>query len=288
MELESRRLLGKYHLDTERFATDFINDSLAIGITPVITEKKHNWGGNEDACGINQKENIRMGMVADAHWGYVASQEAVLRFPDIFFSHYETHKDEKDPRQIYLESIIELCDNLDGVGRKSNVSYRTSIPGMSKPDSSVSQFYSVVNAGGNYYFVGLGDCVCHIITPQDVTRVNSQNDFFGHVGSLSPRNFMRNSNSEGGLSKTDLIEFDNPLVRKGLDVQVLNVKAGDVIFMHSDGYSMAKSQTRLGPFSEFFNRRSLSEALDNIMLDVIQNVHEYQDNISVAVMKVSS
>ena len=79
-------LLGKDHDDPSKFVVESINDNLAISIASVVSKeaKSHNWANNEDATGIYRKGDTTIAMVADAHWGYVAAQEAVLRFPKIF------------------------------------------------------------------------------------------------------------------------------------------------------------------------------------------------------------
>lgn len=108
-------LLGKDHDDPSNVAVESIGDDLAVGISSVVSKeaKSHNWANNEDATGIWRKGNVTIGMVADAHRGYVASQEAVLRFPEIFMKRYDPNG--KDIRQSHLESVIDLCKALEGL-----------------------------------------------------------------------------------------------------------------------------------------------------------------------------
>lgn len=282
------KLLGKDHDDPTRFAVESIDDNLAISIASVVSKeaKEHNWANNEDATGIYRGDVVTIAMVADAHWGYVASQEAVLRFPGIFMNEYEPGK--KDIKQSYLEAILKLCEDLTGVGKKSGVSYGKR-HGQEVIDDSCSQFHSVIEIDGKHYFVGIGDCSCNIITSDSMREIESRNRFFSYVGTgLSPRQYMRNTPHEAGLSRDAEVHFNDPLVRNAVDIQELNVSSGDIIFMHTDGYYPIISKTSKEDFTlpELFRNKSVRQGLNVIMDEVIENTKKYGDNIAICAMRV--
>lgn len=281
------KLFGKDYGEPTTFGVDSIDDKFAIGLASVVTtkQKRHNWANNEDATGIWTNGGISIAMVADAHWGYIASQEAVLRFPDVFLRKYESLTG-KDVRQIYLEAILELCETeLNKVGKKSGVSYGKDFIGQEIFDDSSSQFYSVVKIGGKYYFVGLGDCSCAIVGSNSLTNIESQNVVYGALGSaLGPRNYMRMSQNEEGLAREANLHFDDPLVRKGVDVKVLQVNPGDTIFMCSDGYPI-DNQARGFTLSQAFYGKTAKQGIDLIMNQIMEK-RSYRDNIAVCAMKV--
>ncbi|HLG23916.1 MAG TPA: protein phosphatase 2C domain-containing protein [Candidatus Nanoarchaeia archaeon] len=266
-------LLGKDYNDPTTFGVKAIDDKFAIGIASVVTKehKRHNWANNEDATGIWTNGDVTIAMVADAHWGYVASQEAVLRFPNVFQKKY-VELAGKDVRQVYLEAILDLCDNeLLDLGKRSGVSYGLNFMQQEQFDSSNSQFYSVIKIDGKHYFVGLGDCLCAIVGADSLTNVESQNIAYGEVGGLSPRNYMRMSRNEGGLAKDANIHFDDPLVRKGVDVKELNVNPGDTIFMCTDGYTL-DNPARGFTLSQAFYKKTAKQGIDLIMEEIIKKI----------------
>jgi serine/threonine protein phosphatase PrpC len=281
-------LLGKDYADPSTFGFMAIGDDAAIGIASIVTkkDKEHNLANNEDAAGILEDDKISIGMVADAHWGNVASQEAILRFPELFLRKQKELAG-SDIRQVYLEAVLELCEKeLPGIGRRSGVTHGTNRLQQIVYDESNSQFYSVIKVDRKYYFVGLGDCSCAIIDRHSICKVNSPNIAYGAVGSiLSPRNYMRRSINEEGLARDVKLRFDDPLVRKGVDVQQLSVTSGDVIFICTDGYPIM-SQTRGITLQEIFCHRTINQGLSQIMDQVMQNRKDYGDNIAICAIRV--
>lgn len=172
-----------------------------------------------------------------------------------------------------------------GVGKSSGVTHGKRFGQPAKDDSS-SQFYSVIGIDGNYSFVGLGDCLCSIITPDSMRSVPPKNISYGFVGThLSPRKYMRNHPHEEGLPRDAKLDFDDPLVRKGVDVQELAVSKGGIIFMCSDGYALER-RGRDFTLDQAFHDRTVKDGVDDIMKEVLKNRKEYHDNIAVCAMRV--
>lgn len=276
--LKEAYLFGKDHPDPQEYFVDAISDDVGIGIASVVPKehKSHNWANNEDAVGFYEGDRVRIMMTADAHWGYVASQEAVLQFPGIF---NENLKDGKDIRQSYLESCLKLCEDLAGVGQRSGVSHGKNFMGQDVRDDSVSQFHSVVNIGREYYFVGMGDCLTHVISQEGNKRIKTIGRNQSFVGShLNPRQYMRPSDYDAGLDRDAEIRFDDPLVRKGVDVVQLSVRKGDLIFMSTDGYNPSVLSR------DHFSGRTISETLDEILSGTLERGGH--DNIAIGAMRV--
>ncbi len=114
-------LLGKDHPDPKSFKVIGLYQDMALGISSVVPKevKTHNLINNEDACGVYENDfpGLTLSMIADSHDGYVASHEAILRFPEFLMSRFDFHNEMKNVKEIQLIGInySENKQNLSGI-----------------------------------------------------------------------------------------------------------------------------------------------------------------------------
>lgn len=323
-------LLGNDHPEPKAIKVVSLSEDIAIGISSVVDKsmKTHNLVNNEDACGvyINDELNILLAMVADSHSGYVASHEAVKRFPEILT---ESLKDraEDDIRQAYLDSVLSLSANLLLVGRKSGVTY----PGEyhAQGDISASTFFSVLKFNGKFYAIGCGDSYTAIIRDASVNimRPNCVN-FLGYTNLIQKikeefyqydnkfraisekyqekikadrdkvnelcdqeQEEMRKFDQEYTSSPLPLLDFNSDHVRNVIRVHEIPVISGDVIFQCTDGIELdRKRYDKIAP-SDFitraFKQRSVYDAVQEIFRGVQEREFESpMDNVAVTAIRI--
>ena len=96
---------------------------------------------------------------------------------------------------------------------------------------------------------------------------------------------MRHTSQGSGLSRDAEAHYNNPLVRRGVDVQELNVSKGDIIFLCTDGYNPERPGRGFN-LSKAFQGKSVGQGLNTIMAEVIENRRDYLDNIAISAMRV--
>lgn len=265
-------LLGKDHADPMQFAslaTD--DDKLAIAIASVVTKeaKRHSFADNEDVVGVVAEPAYKIMMVADAYYGYVASHEAVLRFPRHFAERFARRTSEPI-EQVYLEAVLSLSVELLGVvGLPSGVTYGLDAFQRVITDRSVTQFYSVVIFEGHYYLCGLGNCACHILRSSTLTRVSSESAGMDGFGVLTPYLYMTPDQHTAGREIGSPVKFDDPIVCNGAHVQRLQVLPGDIVLLSSDGLKLDDKITTGRLLQGLFHGKTMQLGLDMILTGVL-------------------
>ncbi len=283
MTINQHYLLGKDHPDPTKYQVQSLDQSAAISIASVVTvkQKSHNLANNEDASGIYRDEKKTIMMVADAHWGYNASHEAVLRFPNCL----EKNSTQADSlkiafEQVYLNAIMEL--SLDLQKSRPRSSERITPDGAS---ASNTQFHSFVQVGQEYYWVGMGDCYSAVIRDDSIEVLTSKNSHIT-LGSLIPNIFMRPDRNAAGLELTAVMDYDNPLVRNGIDVRKLDLHQNDIFFMCSDGFKINDSTIKKRfNLPQLFKEKAVPDVLD-YLLDTIIKERLSRDNVTFAAMRI--
>ncbi len=230
-------LFGREHDDPKRFEvleSPAGFTALAIASVVVKEQKSHNRVNNEDAAGYYFDDQLQIWMVADAHDGYVASEQAVVRFPLAMRTRLAARVDEPF-EQLYLEALLALATDMRDVGRCSGVTYGERF-GQPVVDTSVTQFTSVIRVSGQYYACSLGDSRLSVLRGTELMPVRVESLGYGALGSgLTPYRYMRVDQNAENIPDGTPVRFDDPLVRKGADIKRLDVSPGDVLLLWTDG-----------------------------------------------------